>query len=113
MSERSDIDLLEDISLCMSKVRSYIENMNYDSFASDSKTQDAVIRNLEIIGEAVKKLSVATKESNPDIPWKMIAATRDRLIHNYFGVNVDIVWEIATVDLAELREKIDEIRRDF
>ena len=113
MSDRSDVDLLEGISLCMSKIRLYVENMDYGSFANDSKTQDAVIRNLKIIGEAVKKLSVEIKESNPDIPWKMIAATRDRLIHNYFGVNVDIIRGMSAIDLTELRGKIDKIRSGF
>jgi uncharacterized protein with HEPN domain len=97
----------------MSKIRLYVENMDYGSFANDSKTQDAVIRNLEIIGEAVKRLSVEIKESNPDIPWKMIAATRDRLIHNYFGVNVDIIRGMSAIDLTELRGKIDKIRSGF
>ena len=94
----------------MSKIQSYVANMDYGVFTKDSKTQDAVVRNLEIIGEAVKKLSFEIKEANPDVPWKIIAATRDRLIHEYFGINIDIIWEIATSDLTELRAKIDKIK---
>lgn len=101
--------MLDDISVCMSKIQSYI-NGDYIEFVKDTKTQDAVVRNIEIIGEAVKKLSEKTKVSYPDVPWKTIAATRDRLIHGYFGVNIDIVWEIATIDLVNLRKKIEKIK---
>jgi uncharacterized protein with HEPN domain len=102
MSERTDRDLLDDILICLGKIRNYVSGLNYDAFVNDSKTQDAVIRNIEIIGEASKKISLELKEKYPNIPWKMITGTRDRLIHGYFGVNVDIVWEIATIDVPEL-----------
>ncbi len=63
-------------------------------------------RNLEIMGEAVKGLSQATRDSHPEVPWKKITATRDRVIHGYFGVDLDIVWEIVEKELPALREKI-------
>ncbi|MCS6846893.1 MAG: DUF86 domain-containing protein [Anaerolineae bacterium] len=78
----------------------------------DAKTQDAVIRNLEIIGEATKHLSKEFRERHPDIPWKSMAGARDRLIHHYFGVNLDIVWRIVTDELLEVASRLTEILRE-
>lgn len=106
MSKRDDYDLLQDIRECINRIQSYTENMSYDDFFDDCKTQDAVIRNIEIMGEAVKLLSETTKNKYCDVPWKSIAGTRDRLIHDYFGVNIDVVWSIINEDLPLLKEKI-------
>lgn len=113
MSKRSDKELLNDIFLSLERIQSYISGLSYDDFSSDPKTQDAVVRNIEILGEASKKLSEDIKELYNEIPWKMIAGTRDGLIHDYFGVNIDIVWEIATIDVPELKEKIAKIRKEL
>ncbi|MGZ8846511.1 MAG: HepT-like ribonuclease domain-containing protein [Pyrinomonadaceae bacterium] len=86
--------------------------MNYDAFLTDTKTQDAVIRNLEIIGEATKKISLPLRERTNDLPWRSMAGLRDRLIHDYFGVNVDIVWEIISKELSELIEPLKAIISD-
>ena len=110
MSKRSDIDLLDDILICMEKIQSYLNGLTYEQFANDSKTQDAIIRNIEIIGEATKHLSDTIKSRYNHIPWKEIAGTRDRLIHGYFGVNIDIIWEIATIDIPILKAKIEKIK---
>ncbi len=110
MSKRSDIDLLEDILICMEKIQTYVAYLSYDQFKDDAKTQDAIIRNIEVIGEAVKQLSDVMKAKYPGIPWKEIAGTRDRLIHDYFGVNIDIIWEIATIDIPKLKLDIEEIK---
>ena len=79
---------------------------------SDMKTQDAVIRNLEIIGEATKNLSAELRAKYPDLPWKGMAGVRDRLIHDYFGVNLDIVWQIVTAELPEVVVKVEAIKQD-
>jgi len=113
MSKHSDIDLMDDILICFAKVKEYISGMGYNEFIHDHKTQDAVIRNIEIIGEAVKKLSPETKEKYTKIPWKIIAGTRDRLMHGYFGVNIDIVWEIATIDIPQMEQDIRKTKNDF
>ncbi len=113
MSKRSDIDLLDDILKCMEKIQSYIEGLTYNQFSNDLKTQDAIIRNIEIIGEATKYLSDGIRRKYRHIPWKEIAGTRDRLIHGYFGVNIDIVWEIATIDIPKLKVQIEEIKNEF
>lgn len=82
-------------------------------FASDTEKQDAVIRRLEIIGEAVKNLSVEFKDGYSDVPWRKIAGMRDIVIHEYFGVTLARVWRTVTVDLIELKGQISSIRRDL
>ena len=79
-----------------------------EAFLTDRKTQDAVIRNLEIIGEAVKQLPVGLKSRYEQIPWKSIAGMRDQLIHHYFGVNLDLVWGVVENRLTELLRVIDQ-----
>jgi uncharacterized protein with HEPN domain len=113
MSKRSDIDLIDDILICLSKIQEYIDRLSYDDFVNDHKTQDAIIRNIEIIGEATKRLSTEITEKYSNIPWEMIAGTRDRLIHGYFGVNIDIVWEIATIDVPDLEQEIKKIKKEY
>ena len=76
------------------------------AFQEDLKTQDAVIRNLQVIGEAAKKVPEATRSSHPAIPWKDMAGIRDRVVHDYFGVSLDIVWDVIENHLPPLREKI-------
>ena len=78
-----------------------------ENFFADRKTQDAVVRNLEIIGEATKRVSLSLKSSHPDIAWKPIAGMRDKLIHDYFGVNVQLVWDAVERDLPALYEKVN------
>lgn len=86
--------------------------MTYEAFLADIKTQDAVIRNLEIIGEATKNLSQGLRARHLGIPWKGMAGIRGRLIHAYFGVNLDIVWQIAVAELPELRPVLERILDD-
>ena len=109
MSKRKDVDLLNDIRESINRISSYTDKLSYDEFLNDYKSQDAVIRNLEILGEAVKLLSSDFKKNNPDLPWKDISGTRDKLIHDYFGVNIDIVWDIIKNELPSIKNKILEI----
>ncbi|MFN2130317.1 MAG: DUF86 domain-containing protein [Anaerolineae bacterium] len=109
MSERGDEALLRDIREAVRRIRVYSQAMTYERFLADTKTQDAVIRNLEIMGEATKGLSAALREGHPNIPWKGMAGVRDRLIHRYFGVNLDIVWEIVTIEVPFLESQIEAI----
>jgi uncharacterized protein with HEPN domain len=78
-------------------------------FFTDSKTQDAVIRNVEIIGEATKNLSDALRGAYPSIPWKQIVGMRDTLIHRYFGVKLDLVWQVVEKDLPDFIRQVDAI----
>jgi uncharacterized protein with HEPN domain len=76
------------------------------SFRRDAKTQDAIIRNLQVMGEAVKKVSPEVRAAYPDIPWKDIAGLRDRVVHDYFGISLDIVWDVVRNHVPPLREKL-------
>jgi uncharacterized protein with HEPN domain len=91
------------------RISAYSYAMTYDRFLADTKTQDAIIRNLEIMGEATKGLSTELREKYPEVPWRGMAGIRDRLIHHYFGVNLDIVWDIASVELPVLASQIEAI----
>ena len=82
-----------------------------DDFRSDTKTQDAVIRGFEIIGEATKRLSPAFVAAHPEIPWKRIAGMRDKLIHDYFGVNLDIVWDTVTGVIPVFVSQVEDLIR--
>lgn len=113
MSERNDIDLIRDIAESVARISLYTLNMEYEEFRKDKKTQDAVIRNIEIMGEATKKLSEDMRKDNPNIPWKNIAGTRDKLIHNYFGVNIDIIWSIVQIEIPSLLPKIERIYQNL
>lgn len=99
MPNRADTELLLDIREAMERIAAYLGNVAYDDFMDDTKTQDAVIRNLEVIGEAAKGVSEQLRDDSPHIPWRSMAGMRDRLIHHYFGVNLDIVWEVAYGEL--------------
>ncbi|MDM8524291.1 DUF86 domain-containing protein [Desulfococcaceae bacterium HSG8] len=110
MSERTDADFLTHIAEAAGRAASYTEKMIHEEFFEDTKTQDAVIRNIEIIGEAVKNLSDEIRGRYPEIPWKGLAGMRDRLIHQYFGVNLDIVWNVAKEELPDILLKIKEIQ---
>lgn len=84
-----------------------------DRFFADRKTQDAVIRNLEIIGEAAKRISTHLKEAHSDISWKPIAGMRDKLVHDYFGVNLQLVWDVVERDLPTLKIKVARLLEEL
>jgi uncharacterized protein with HEPN domain len=108
MAVRDERLYLADIRDAIERVLAYTAH-GRAAFFSDPMIQDAVARNLEVMGQAVKGLSQMTRDSHPEIPWKKIAATRDRVIHGYFRVDLDIVWEIVEKELPALNEKIASI----
>lgn len=109
MSERSDSDFLSHIKEAVKRIAAYTGTMRSADFFVDIKTQDAVVRNLEIIGEATKNLSDEIRINHPEVPWKNLAGMRDRLIHQYFGVNLDIVWDVTRKELSQLLLHIKSI----
>ena len=109
MSERTDKDFLCDISEAVKRTTFYVDNVTYEKFLDDIKTQDAVVRNIEIIGEAVKNISKKIKDKYVIIPWKSLTGMRDKLIHHYFGVNIDIVWHVVKEELPKIIFQIDKI----
>ena len=107
--KRSDKEFIVDMYLACQKILDYTKGMAFDDFTKDDKTIDAVIRNLEILGEAVKNTTQYIREKYPDIEWSKLARMRDKLIHFYFGVNYSIVWKIITMDIPVLFEKLRHI----
>lgn len=93
----------------INKGMSFIHNFDYESFLQDDKTQYAVIRAIEILGEASKKIPAEIKKQAKDIPWRDISGMRDVLIHDYFGVNAEVVWKTAKEDLPSLKTKLENL----
>lgn len=102
------IDILKAIDL----IQSFVSDMGMEEFKIDLKTQSAVIRQFEVIGEAVKKLDKGLTKKYPDTDWSAIAGMRDLLIHQYFGVDLDLVWESVTEDLPKFKKTMKAIEKD-
>jgi len=109
MPKRGDKEFLLDIIEAIKRIEVYTKELSYQDFLQKIETQDAVVRNFEIIGEAVKNISKNLKTKYNNLQWKEIAGMRDKVIHFYFGVNWDIVWRAAKDSLPQLKEKIEGI----
>jgi uncharacterized protein with HEPN domain len=103
---REDTVYLKHIRDAIARVEEYIQGVDESAFRKSSLIQDAVIRQIEIIGEAVKRLSPQFRSSCPDIPWQDIAGMRDKLIHDYFGVDIEKVWITTQDDIPQLKSQI-------
>lgn len=101
--KRESGDYIIDIIEAIDKIAVFIESMDFSSFIKDEKTSFAVIRAIEVIGEASKNIEDEIKKANPEIPWKEISGMRDKLAHAYFGVSLRRVWETATVEIPKLK----------
>jgi uncharacterized protein with HEPN domain len=104
MSGRPDQLLLIDICEAIGKIETFVADMTEDQFSADARTVDAVIRNLEVIGEAAGELSPQWLSVHPSFPVRQIVGLRNRLIHGYFGVSIPIVWQVVKQDIPVLRE---------
>ncbi|MBD0333420.1 MAG: DUF86 domain-containing protein [Chitinophagaceae bacterium] len=111
MSKRDVQLLLNDILEATQKIHRYTADLNYNQFSNDEKTSDAVIRNFQIIGEAIGRIPQEFKRVNAHIPWSKIKALRNRIIHEYFGVHLDELWQIIQNNIPELIENVKALKK--
>ena len=108
---KDDLAYIDHILDCIRKISEFSNGLSLKDFKTNELVQDAVIRNIEIIGEASKNLSLETKKTYYQIPWKEIAGMRDMLIHDYLGVDVTVVWKTIKEDIPPLERLINEIKK--
>lgn len=106
---RGDREFVQDIIEACTRIELYTRALTYDEFLENTEKQDAVIRNIEIIGEAVKKLSDDFKNTYKEFEWRKIAGMRDMLIHFYFGINIEVVWNVVIGEVPKLRRFLNKI----
>lgn len=107
MSKRDRNLLIEDMHEAALKIKRYTKGMDFDSFLGDDKTIDAVVRNFEIIGEAANRIDDDYKQKNPELAWNHLRGFRNRIVHEYFGIDYEIVWSIIENDLCNYIEWLE------
>ncbi len=108
MSEpRRDRHYLSDILEAMQRIIAYTENLSYEQFLNERLVQDGVLRNFQLVGEATKKLSSQTRNAYPDLPWHRMAGMRNRIVHEYFSIDEQVVWDVAVRDLPRLVPQLE------
>lgn len=110
MSKRDNSLLVLDMLEAASRIQSYTSGLTFEKFLDDQKTIDAVVRNFEILGEAATRVNPDFQAINQQIPWKQLRGYRNRLIHEYFGVDYEIVWDIIENELDELIAQLSELK---
>lgn len=109
MSKRDSRLLMEDMLESMARIRRYVAGMDFDAFLEDERTCDAVVRNVEIIGEASKQVPEDFKAAHPELPWQQMAGMRNRIVHDYTGVDLAIVWEVVQKALPKLQGQLEAL----
>ncbi len=112
-TEREYLDYLYDLLDSIKKIEQFIQGLDFSTFKNDDKTLYAVIRAIEILGEATKNIPSHIKNDYTNVPWREMAGMRDKLIHEYFGVNKEIVWKTARQEVPALKPLIEQIMSDM
>ncbi len=111
MSRRPSVLLLAEMVEALGRIDRYVSGLDEGAFLQDDRTADAVIRNLEIIGEAAARLPESVRDAAPDVPWRRIVGLRNRIVHEYFAVDLALVWAIVRDEVAVLRRDLESLRR--
>jgi len=109
MSDRDNLLYLKDMLESIEAIQSFVTDMNFESFISDRKTFSATIRELEIIGEAAGRISTDIQQQYPYLPWRIMKDFRNVLAHHYFGINADIVWDVAIRKLPDIKSQLQTV----
>jgi uncharacterized protein with HEPN domain len=109
MSKRGDKEFILDMLIACKNILEYTKDMDFDRFSRSQMVIDAVMRNIEILGEATKNVSDKLKSKYPEIEWRKISGTRDRIIHFYFGIKLEIVWDIISTHIPNLKRQLENI----
>ena len=113
MTNHKNLPYINHILDAIKDVEESLKDITKDQFIKNKDVKEANIRRIEIIGESVKNISQSLKDEHKEIEWTKIAGTRDKMIHNYFGVNLDIIWDIIKKDLPKLKKQIEKIKKDL
>ena len=111
--KKQDLPFMEHILDAISDIERSTEGLSKQQFAGNKDVRDANIRRIEVIGEAVKNISKELKERNKNIEWSKIAGTRDKIIHKYFGIDIELIWNIIKKDIPDFKKKIESIKKDL
>ena len=111
--KKDDTVYLHHILDAINAIEEYLRGVNEENFKATRLLQDGTIRQIEVIGEAIRHISKDTRKTYPEIPWQDIAGMRDKLIHDYFGVDIEKVWDTAWQDLPVLKEQVIRILKDY
>jgi uncharacterized protein with HEPN domain len=112
MKRRDYRDYLQDILDAVNDIENFVDKMSFEEFVKDRKTLNAVVRSIEIIGEASKNIPEALKAKHQELPWKQMTGMRDKLIHAYFGVDVETLWKAVKENIPPLRNAIQKMLKD-
>lgn len=113
MKRRDFRDYLQDIIDSINDLQFFIKSMGFESFIKDRKTINAVIRSIEVIGEATKRIPKSIRDKTPSIPWRKMAGMRDKMIHEYFGVDMGILWKTIKEDIPSLKYQIQNVLKSL
>ncbi|MBS3065535.1 DUF86 domain-containing protein [Candidatus Pacearchaeota archaeon] len=111
--EKEDIIFIEHILDSINAIENFSKDISKEELISNRLKQSAIVREIEIVGEAVKNISKKLKKKHTEVEWKDIVGTRDKMIHHYFSVDINVIWEIVKTDIPELKSKVLKIKKEI